>query len=387
MKLEMKYMDCSSLMNSLGIYLHIPFCVRKCGYCDFYSLPADDALMEETLAALTLQLVRAAADVSVPVDTVYFGGGTPSLFGARRIGALLDVIDAYYKLADRVEITMEANPDSLDLVALQALRDVGVNRLSIGVQSVDDSQLRVLGRLHTAEQARCAVLDAARVGFDNLSVDLMYGLPQQSLEDWHRTLESVAVWPIQHISCYGLKLEDGTPMHRQRQGMPCADDDLVVEQYLLMGEVLRQNGFEQYEISNFARMGFESRHNMKYWQLQPYLGFGPSAHSNYNGVRYAVPRDLLAYIHAMQKGDDCVTEVQAIPPHERAEEYLMLGLRTTQGVNAEAYHQWAEGLSDKPFTLLAQWQAYGFTVYENGNWRFTPTGMLISNALIGQLLT
>jgi len=350
---------------------------------------------DDYLWALTKQIVQTTP---VAIDTVYFGGGTPSLFGTSRIAVLLDVIANHFILAPNAEITLEANPESITPSTLIAWKHSGINRLSVGVQSLDEAALQWLGRMHTAKQAYQAVQQASQAGFDNINIDLLYGLPLQSIKHWQQTLESVTTWPIQHISSYGLKLELNTPLHKTGQ---TATDDEFAEQYCLMTELLPVHGFGQYEISNFARNGYEARHNMKYWQLQPYIGVGASAHGDFDGLRTAVVCDIRAYIHAMQTGGNIYTQQQTVTQRERAEEYLMLGLRTTHGVCREEYEKYlprdagaAIGCPQgSPFQKLASYQAHGLTDYVNlkgsgcKRWRLTPQGMLISNTLIGELLT
>ena len=374
------------MLGSVGLYFHIPFCAGKCPYCDFYSVDAADGLMDDYAKALDRHLREASAYLSNVVDTVYIGGGTPSLWGARRIDALLKRTRKLFSLSPKAEITLEVNPDSAQPKDLERWRKSGVNRLSFGVQSTDDALLRQLGRGHNAQQAARAVAQAAEAGYDNLSVDLLYGLPGQTMEQWRQTLQTAAAWPVAHISCYALKVEKNTPLHKTWGSIPCIDDDLVADQYLLAVETLERLGFAQYEISNFAKPSRQSRHNLKYWTLEPFLGFGPSAHSDFGGLRYAYTRDLSAYIDGVAGGDPIVTESERIERHDRAVEYIMLGLRTTHGISEAEYIQKFQASLDRPLALLAKWERYGLTRQENGRWKLTPKGFLVSNRLIGELL-
>ena len=273
----------------LGLYIHIPFCKSKCIYCDFYSLPNSEEKMDRYVAALCSQLAEIAPRTAAhEVDTVYFGGGTPSWLGEKRLRQVLKTVEKHYRLAKNPEITLECNPDSAgDWKVLRALRRAGFNRLSLGVQSADDEQLKTLGRPHTFAQAEEAAAAARKAKIKNLSLDLIYGLPGQTLESWKDTLEKTAALAPEHLSCYGLKVEEGTPLWDMRSGMDLPDDDLQADMYLWTVERLAELGYQQYEISNFARPGYESRHNLKYWTLEEYAGFGPGAHSDLGDVRYA----------------------------------------------------------------------------------------------------
>ena len=282
----------------LGLYLHIPFCKAKCAYCDFYSLPHSEEKMDAYAAALARHITEVAPQMqNHRVDTVYFGGGTPSYLGHKRLIALLKTVKKQCRVWDRAEITLEANPDSAgDWRALRALRRAGFNRISLGVQSSDDETLRRLGRVHTWQQVKDAVAACRKAGLDNISLDLIYGLPDQTMEQWENTLADALVLAPRHISCYGLKLEEGTPLYDRQESLNLPDGDLQADMYLYAVELLTQNGYQQYEISNFAQPGYESRHNLKYWMLEEYAGFGPGAYSDFGGVRYGYTRDLDGYI-------------------------------------------------------------------------------------------
>ena len=285
-------------MRSLGLYIHIPFCKAKCIYCDFYSLPRAEGQMDAYVSALTAQLAawrERTADCTV--DTVYFGGGTPSYLGPDCLCRLLDAVFQSYRVAPGAEITLEANPDSAqDISALRQLHDAGFDRLSLGMQSADDAELRRIGRVHTYAQTVRAVENARAAGFDNLSLDLIYGLPEQTMTRWQANLDAALSLAPEHLSCYGLKVEEGTPLFAQRKRFTLPDDDAQADMYLYAVDFLAQHGYEQYEISNFCRSGRESCHNSRYWALSEYLGFGPGAHSDFGGERFALARDLDAYL-------------------------------------------------------------------------------------------
>ena len=369
--------------STLGLYLHIPFCRSKCDYCDFYSLPGGEDRMDGYLRALLRQLEEAAPGAAGhSVDTVYVGGGTPTVFGGERLAALLAAVGRLYRLAPGAEITCEANPDSAGEELLRALRRAGFGRLSLGMQSADAGELAAVHRRHTPEQTDAAVAAARRVGFENLSLDLICGLPGQTEESWRRTVEHALSLRPEHLSCYGLKVEEGTPLARRvAAGEELPDDDAQADRYLWTVERLARAGFRQYEISNFARPGYESRHNLRYWRLEPYLGFGPGAHSDFGGRRFAVPADLAGYL-----AGEAVPEGEAVSPWERGNEYLMLGLRTAAGIAGEEYRRRFGGDFDPLEELLSRFAGHGWAERNGDRWRLTPAGFLVSNRLIGALL-
>ena len=367
----------------LGLYLHIPFCKSKCAYCDFYSLPQSEALMDEYVERLTAHLAETAPMAAGhTVDTVYFGGGTPSYLGSERIARLLQAVKKHYRVDRHAEITMEANPDSLfDWKELRSLRRMGLNRISLGVQSSDDAVLRRLGRVHTWQQVCDAVDTVRRAKIADLSLDLIYGLPDQTMEQWETTLADVLVLQPEHISCYGLKLEEGTPLWQQRDTLTLPDDDLQADMYLYAVEFLSQNGYRQYELSNFAHPGHESRHNMKYWTLGEYAGFGPGAHSDFGNVRYAYVRDLSAYL----QGQLILSESETITEQEREREYLMLSLRTVQGLCVREFENRFRQRFDVLENLLTTYESHRLAERTEEGWRLTPQGFLVSNQIITSL--
>ncbi len=367
----------------LGLYLHIPFCKSKCAYCDFYSLPHSEEKMDAYTAALIRHLEEVAPRCAAhTADTVYFGGGTPSYLGEKRLTKLLKTVKKRYHVAAGAEITLEANPDSAgDWKTLRALRRAGFNRVSLGVQAADDALLRRIGRVHTWDQVLSSVAAARMAGFDNLSLDLIYGLPGQTLAAWQDTLRAAAALETQHISCYGLKVEPGTPLWQQRESADIPDDDAQADMYLWTVDYLEKQGYGQYEISNFARPGYESRHNLKYWTLGEYAGFGPGAHSDMGGVRFAYERDLDGYI----AGELRLSEMEEIAPLDRDLEYIMLSLRTVQGIDS-AYFQRQFRQKFQPMeTLLVQYEAHGLAARTEAGWRLTPRGFFVSNAIIVSL--
>ena len=347
----------------LGIYIHVPFCRSKCQYCDFYSLTTkEDRVLDGYLDAVCTHIQEAgplAPDYAV--DTIYFGGGTPTFFGADGMATILTTIRKSFRVLPNAEITFEANPDSVSDRLLRRLRSEGFNRVSLGIQCDDDEILKKLGRPHTYAQAVAAVQRIRKFGFKNLSLDLMYGLPGQSLQAWERTLKNVLKLQPEHISCYGLKVEEGTPLYEYKEYCNLADDDTQADMYLSAIEILQQHGYRQYEISNFCRKGNVSRHNLKYWNGDPYLGFGPNASSDFGGSRFTIVRDLKAY--------------------------MMMRLRTAAGIDPKVYEQKYLLSFRHMEKYLQECKEQGLaTKTYDGRWHLTPNGFLLSNTIISDLL-
>ena len=372
----------------LGLYIHIPFCKHKCVYCDFYSLAGSESRMDEYTDTLCAHLAETAPFAAGHlVDTIYFGGGTPSYLGEKRLVKILKLIQKKYQVARDAEITLEANPDSAcDWKALRTLRKAGFNRLSLGMQSACDAELQEIGRIHTMEQVKTAVEAARKAKFDNLSLDLIYGLPHQTMERWQENLAAAVSLAPEHLSCYGLKVEEGTPLFARRDTAGLPDDEAQADMYLFTVDYLRRFGYFQYEISNFARVGRESRHNLKYWTLAEYAGFGPGAHSDFGEVRYAYERDLEGYIRGVREGTAMLSENERIPPLDRDTEWVMLGLRTVRGLDPREFERRFRRRFSCFLPFLAECEKAGYAVCEEGRWHLTPRGFLVSNQIIGGML-
>lgn len=343
----------------LGLYIHVPFCVRKCPYCDFYSEKFSREKSEKYASAVVRNLKR----YPVNFDTVYFGGGTPALISGKIAGILREV-----RFSEGAEITVECNPDVVNENVLEELKNAGANRLSFGVQSLSERELAALGRLHGAESAKKAILMARELGFDNISADLMLGVPQQSVKSLEQTIDKLCTLPITHVSAYLLKIEPNTPFGKNPPEIP--DDEEQAELYLAAVEQLQKRGFRQYEISNFAKVGFESRHNLIYWRAEEYVGIGASAHSYYNGKRFAVPSNLADFLE-----NDVQREIVTDENPDKYEEKVMLGLRLREGILLD------ERL-EKRLRLVPR---ECFRV-EDGRVSLTPRGFLVSNQIIATLL-
>ena len=369
----------------LGVYIHIPFCKSKCEYCDFYSIGGsrERRVTDDYLQALA-DHIRETGKLApnYVVDTVYFGGGTPSFFGAENLCRILDEVHRSFRFAPETEITLEANPDSINLKSMKKLIHAGFNRISIGVQSDDDAMLKKLGRPHTFLQAKQAMETARKAGFTNISLDLMFGLPNQTQTAWQQTVRNVIALRPEHVSCYALKVEEGTPLWSYKDCAGLPDDDTQAQMYLSACAILREHGYEHYEISNFCKKGFASRHNMKYWSGEEYIGFGPTAASDFAGKRYTIVRDLHGYIDGIRKKEQILSECETIAQRERAGEYIMLRLRTTSGINEEEY----ERNYLMPFAsihrLMKKFAEKGLAKFERNCWTLTEEGWLLSNQII-----
>lgn len=365
-------------MPTLGLYLHIPFCRSKCLYCDFCSFPHPTA---EKMAAYAARLcedliARAAVCRNYTVDTVYFGGGTPTCLPPETLCGILDTVRTHYSLSPDAEITTECNPGTVTPDGLRVLRRGGFNRLSLGLQSAQPKELRALGRLHDLAMFADVFRAARAAGFANISADVMFGIPYQTQESFADTLEQLCALRPDHISAYALTVEDGTPFGRRgAAALKLPDEDAVREMYLAMVAFLRGRGLLQYEISNFARAGYESRHNLKYWTMGEYLGFGPAAYSDFGGVRFGNSRDLDGYL----AGQDIMAERERPTPLTRESERVMLGMRLCRGMDAAALGNWR-------CAMLEQNIPAGLVEREAGRYRLTPEGMLVSNAILSPMV-
>ncbi|MEA5040348.1 MAG: radical SAM family heme chaperone HemW [Clostridiaceae bacterium] len=374
-------------METLGIYIHIPFCRSKCAYCDFYSrCDFDNRLLDRYLAALDRQIEETfPLGGRYTADTIYIGGGTPSVMGGKRLSRLLHTLEKHVKIAKNPEITVEVNPESTDKALLKQLHAAGVNRLSMGVQSSDDGELRAIGRIHDFARVKDAAALMKQIGFTNISLDLMYGLPEQTMEGWQKSVEDVLALEPAHLSCYGLRLEEHTPLFQKRPVLP--DDDLQAEMYLWAVDRLAKAGYAQYEISNFARSGLRARHNSKYWDLSPYVGLGCAAHSFYNGRRSKVVSSTEQYLAAYEgKGGRVLEDADDCSFINRIGEYIMLGLRTTDGISGQDFfNRFRQDFT--PYEARLQfYRETGYTVCDGGRWYLTPKGFLVSNTIIGAVL-
>jgi oxygen-independent coproporphyrinogen-3 oxidase len=373
--------------DKLGLYIHVPFCRRKCPYCDFYSIPFDEELKDKYLKALEQEIIFSAREIDgIKADTLYFGGGTPSLLKPAEVEQLIFHCKNSYFLSDDAEITLEANPESLDLKKLKDYRSAGINRLSLGVQSFIDEELKVLGRLHTVQKALQSYNQACRVGFDNIGIDLMLGLPQQKIEHWAYSLRQALQIKPQHLSTYILELKKNS-CWTQKFLHKLPTDDAVEEMYNFTIEFLTAQGYQHYEISNFCLPGFPSYHNLKYWSNVPYIGFGPSAHSYYRNNRYNNVPDVYEYIKLIALSNSAIENRQALTTENRLEEALFLGLRVTKGIELSYFNKlYCVDIEAKYMNEIYRLQDAELLEISNGFLRLTQKGYLLSNEVFQAFL-
>jgi oxygen-independent coproporphyrinogen-3 oxidase len=372
----------------LGIYVHVPFCRSRCAYCDFCTqTDRSDKLIDGYLDAICAHIKEAGALApNHKVDTIYFGGGTPSFLGADALATILTAIRRSFDVDTNAEITFEANPDSVSDQLLKRLRAEGFNRVSLGIQSDDDTMLERLNRPHNYAQAVHAYQRIRKAGYKNVSVDLIYGLPDQTTRQWLETLEHVLELMPEHISLYGLEVHPGTPIEEYERMGRIPDEDTFVDMYLQAVKFLENRGFRQYEVSNFARKGLYSRHNMKYWTGGEFLAFGPSGASDFAGSRCKLVSDLPAYIQGIKEGGEVMEDVELIPLRERASEYIMTRLRTTAGLNRQEYENLFLLAFDPLEQILEQNESYGLTAHNaDGSRRLTPRGFMVSTRIFADL--
>ena len=365
-------------MDKIGVYLHVPFCRTKCPYCDFYSVPFTEQLADEYTRAV-IRVLGTHPFGRVKANTLYLGGGTPTLLGLRRLTEILERAATTFGLDCGSEITIEGNPESLPPILLSGLRQAGYNRLSVGVQSLVDTELKALGRGHSSRQGQTAILNARAAGFEDISADIMLATPGQSIESLTQTIRMLTRLPVNHLSAYLLKLEPDSQL--ARQNIPLPDDDLAAGLYLECLEQLSKEGFEQYEVSNFARAGKQSRHNLKYWQRREYLGIGPAAHSFLGGERFAFPPKLDDFLRG-----NPFAKIEYQPPDSAHEEEIMLRIRLTQGLDTKDLAR-QHKINPAPLLLKAENLAgHGFCRVEDGVISLTAEGFLISNTITAELI-
>ena len=394
--------------RDISLYIHIPFCQTKCPYCDFNTYEGLESLMGPYMDALVTEIQLWGRTLCRPrVNTVFFGGGTPSYAPSDGIRSVLGAVGNAFPLASGGEISVEANPGDLTNACLKELLDMGINRLSIGVQSLDDPLLKLLGRRHSAKQAVEAYRLSRSAGFDNVNLDLMYGLPEQTIEQWRDTVVQVLELDPPHLSLYCLTLEKGTPLERWvREGkLPEPDPDLAADMYCYVRDELAGAGYHHYEISNWSMPGHECRHNMAYWRNLPYLGVGPGAHSNLDGHRFwnvASPRDYIRRVHdwAQQDGTDgaqldrsdltlaeVVTRAEPIGPELEMAETMILGLRLLDGLKTEEFaRRFGLDVSEVYGSQIAELSQYGLLESADGVLRLTPKGCLLANQVFIRFL-
>lgn len=372
-------------MKNTGIYVHIPFCKSKCGYCDFNSYAGQEDMFSPYFSALGREIRAYGERLDICADTVYIGGGTPTCVGTELLCGLMQNIFSSYNISDGCEITSECNPKTADAEKLSRMRESGINRLSIGLQSTDDDMLRALGRIHTFADFLCCFRDARQAGFDNISLDLMYGLPNQTADGWRETVLRAAELGAEHISCYALKLEDGTPLAAAKPVLP--DDDAAADMYEICCAELAKFGYERYEISNFAKTGARSRHNLKYWRCDDFLGLGAGAFSCMDGARFSNARRVDEYIGLICAQGSAVTEKTQLTEFDRMSEFVFLGLRCADGISCgEFLRRFGRSLHDVFGKQIEKYEKLGFLISEGGSLRFSDKAFFVSNAILSDFV-
>lgn len=372
-------------MQPLAIYIHVPFCVRKCAYCDFASFSGRQDVWKNYFEVLLGEIDAWGEELRTRVvRSVFFGGGTPSLVPAEYISAALNRLRSHAALSPDCEITIEANPGTLTSEKLRIYREAGVNRISIGVQSFDGELLKSLGRIHSPEEAEQAVRMAWEAGFENISIDLMYALPGQNMAKWLETLKRAVSLPVQHISAYSLIVEEGTEMARRVESgeVSVPDDDSVNEMQRMAVDFLGKSGFARYEISNYARPGCESRHNITYWQVGEYLGLGSAAHSLLNNDRFANPPELEGYLAGQR-----MLGREARSLSDQKEEHIMLETRMLRGLDLNGWREkFGEDFCAARAAAIRKLENYGLIEMENGFLRLTAMGLELQDSVVLELL-
>lgn len=366
------------MSNTIGLYIHIPFCKSKCPYCDFFSGRATENDYDNYIKLLSDNICLWSAKTDKTVSSVYFGGGTPSILGAERLSKLLNKIKEDFTVAENAEITVEVNPDSGKTLDFDLLKLSGFNRISVGMQSAVEQELKALGRIHSINDAEVTVKRAQNAGINNISLDLMIGIPYQTIDSLKKSIDFCANCGVTHISSYILKIESGTVFERIQDKLELPDEDSQAQLYLFAVDYLNTLGFEQYEISNFSKIGYESRHNINYWKCGEYIGIGPSAHSFFDGKRFYYSRNMDDFKNN-KTYFDCFGGDK--------EEFIMLSLRLKSGLNFKEYKErYNEDFPEEKIKIIRKYADMGYLVLKDDCAYFTPKGYLVSNAIISELI-
>ena len=369
----------------LELYVHIPFCIRKCAYCDFVSGPGTKAMQKEYEEALLAEIDAAEETAESEVISVFFGGGTPSAVDAGMLARVMEKLRSKYVFSEDAEITLEANPGTLDAEKLKCYRKSGFNRISIGCQSVHDEELKRLGRIHTFAEFQESFALARDAGFANINVDLMSGLPEQSEEKWEESLRTIAELSPEHISAYSLIVEPGTPFAEQKLDLP--DEDTEREMYARTAEILAEYGFFQYEISNYARKGRECRHNVGYWTRQDYLGFGLGASSLYGKERFANTADMKKYLESSKNPEKIREKEPSLTREDEMAEFMFLGLRMTKGISKADFQRCFGCTIESVYgEVLEKYESMELLLEKDGRIFLSREGIHVSNSIMAEFL-
>ena len=369
----------------LELYVHIPFCVRKCQYCDFLSGPSDEETKDRYIEALLKEIRAAEHTEDYEIVSVFIGGGTPSALKAEAIASIMRTLQEKFFFCEDAEVTIEANPGTVDPEKLTIYRNVGINRLSLGLQSTDAEELKLLGRIHSYEEFLKSYEWAREAGFSNINIDLMFAIPGQTGEAWRQHLYQVAELNPEHISAYSLIIEEGTPFAEQNLDLP--DEDTEYQMYEDTAEILERYGYRQYEISNYAKQGYMCRHNAGYWQRLEYLGFGLGASSLYGGMRFSNTHQMQEYLKESRNPDQIRKDVTVLSRNEQIEEFMFLGLRMTEGISEKKFKEnFNVRLMDIYGDILQKYEETGFMEHIETKWRLTRKGIHVSNHILADFL-
>ena len=371
------------MIKPIGIYIHIPFCVRKCNYCDFCSRAVDDDLKNRYIASLKAEIESYRRERKIVADTVFIGGGTPSLLSGEAFSSVMASIRKSFDVTDGAEITVEVNPKTLDSEKIKSYKACGVNRISIGLQSIHENELKMLGRIHSYSDFLNTYHMLRSEGFDNINVDLMYGIPEQTRGSFEKTLDAVIALNPEHISCYGLIIEEGTPFYEKRESLPLPDEDAECDMYESAHRKFTDAGYNHYEISNYAKDKVLCRHNLKYWRDEEYIGIGLAAHSYFDGVRFSNTSDFAEYFESVSKYRELERESKGKDPLE----YAMLALRLSEGLSISEYRRiFGKEFAAEKKELLDSYIKKGLMKLEDERLSFTYKGFYVSLAILSELL-
>ena len=371
--------------SPMEIYIHIPFCIRKCDYCDFLSGPSGPEEQADYVQALLREIQAVEEGEGRSVSSIFIGGGTPSVLDERLLGDILREIRNRFKMEEDAEITIEVNPGTANIGKLQAYREMGINRLSIGLQSPEDRELKILGRIHNYGQFLETYQEARTVGFDNINIDLMSAIPDQTYEGWVKNLRTVAELEPEHISVYSLIVEEGTPFAARKLNLP--DEDTEYNMYEATAQILKEYGFEQYEISNYARKGRECRHNVGYWTRQDYLGFGLGASSLYGKERFANTADMKKYLENSKNPEKIREKEPSLTREDEMAEFMFLGLRMTKGISKADFQRCFGCTIESVYgEVLEKYESMELLVEKDGRIFLSREGIHVSNSIMAEFL-
>ncbi len=371
--------------SPVEIYIHIPFCIRKCDYCDFLSGPSGSKEQADYVQALLREIQAVEEGEGRSVSSIFIGGGTPSVLDERLLGDILKEIRNRFKMEEDAEITIEVNPGTANIGKLQAYREMGINRLSIGLQSPQDRELKILGRIHNYEQFLETYQEARTVGFDNINIDLMSAIPDQTYESWVKNLRTAAELEPEHISAYSLIVEEGTPFAARKLNLP--DEDTEYNMYEATAQILKEYGFEQYEISNYARKGRECRHNVGYWTRQDYLGFGLGASSLYGKERFANTADMKKYLENSRNPEKIREKEPSLTREDEMAEFMFLGLRMTKGISKADFQKCFGCTIESVYgEVLEKYESMGLLLEQDDRIFLSREGIHVSNSIMAEFL-